>query len=516
MEFLSPGHYRSEAAPQTMSIAGVSMATGAVVSTFERGPIGVARLVHSLTEFQSVYGSRIASSYGYQAVEGAYRNCPGMRLWVVRTGHYTDVADRSTLAAKPAGYVWKDRAGTPVATLEFRAANEGAWGNSISVTVADATVDSAARFKALVKLGSRVVEVFDELSLTAADAEHYVESRINGISKYITVADKLSATVAPNNRPSIGTNQLMGGEDGLAGLSDNDYVGSPAGSTGLHALDPVDENLTIIVPGVATSAVHDALTSYCEVRGDCFAILDCPAGLSAAEAVNYVRTTAQINSEYTAIYWPWVGASDPVTGAYTLIPPSGHLLGAYGRTITAPGKGPWKTPAGIEDGRLFGALGVADDSVATKSVRDTLYQANVNPIRAMAGYGRCAYGARLCAANKRTQFINERLTFNYVEKSIENGTQWAEFENNDAVLWARLTRSITAFLLRVWRAGGLKGETPEEAFAVKIDAETNPEPVTSTCYGRIGIAAQTPAEFIWFEYSKHTYTAPAEPEQPAE
>ena len=318
-----------------------------------------------------------------------------MRLWVVRTGHYTDVADRSTLAAKPAGYVWKDRAGTPVATLEFRAANEGAWGNSISVTVADATVDSAARFKALVKLGSRVVEVFDELSLTAADAEHYVESRINGISKYITVADKLSATVAPNNRPSIGTNQLMGGEDGLAGLSDNDYVGSPAGSTGLHALDPVDENLTIIVPGVATSAVHDALTSYCEVRGDCFAILDCPAGLSAAEAVNYVRTTAQINSEYTAIYWPWVGASDPVTGAYTLIPPSGHLLGAYGRTITAPGKGPWKTPAGIEDGRLFGVLGVADDSVATKSVRDTLYQANVNPIRAMAGYGRCAYGARL-------------------------------------------------------------------------------------------------------------------------
>ncbi len=44
-------------------------------------------------------------------------------------------------------------------------------------------------------------------------------------------------------------------------------------------------------------------------------------------------------------------------------------------------------------------------------------------------------------------------------------------------LWERVKRTINAFLLGVWRDGALFGATPDEAFYVKCDGETNPPEV---------------------------------------
>ncbi|NPV54511.1 MAG: hypothetical protein HPY71_13515 [Firmicutes bacterium] len=507
-EFLSPGHYKSESPPQVMTLAGASVSTGAIVGVFEKGPIGVPRLVTSLTEFQKVYGGYIPQSYAPYAVEGAFRNKPGMRLYVVRTAHYTSPTDPTTCTAKKAAITLKDRSTvTPVDTLKVEAVNEGTWGNKIAIEIANATKDTTTKFRLVVKYDGVIKEVFDELSMDDLSAD-FVESRINGKSEYIRVTDMDTTTAAPEDRPAAGTSTLTGGDDGLTTIGDSDYLGSSATGIGLHALDNVEDALLIAVPGIATAAVHNGVLEYCASRMDCFGLLDPPMAASYQDVKEYVETTAQLNSEYGAIYWPNVGISDPVTGLYKIIPPSGHAMGAYARVDAAPGKGPWKVAAGIEDGQLYGVLGVEDNAVNNKAVRDVLYPARINPIRAMSRYGRMLYGARTLSGTGKMTYINERRTFIYVEKTVDDGTQWVEFENNEPGLWARLTRTISAFLLRVWRAGGLRGATPEEAFAVKIDAETNPEP-GPILYGKIGLATHTPTEFVWFDYMKHTLEAAA-------
>jgi phage tail sheath protein FI len=89
-------------------------------------------------------------------------------------------------------------------------------------------------------------------------------------------------------------------------------------------------------------------------------------------------------------------------------------------------------------------------------------------------------GIRVCArvsSDPSWRYINVRRLFNMVEESIERGTQWVVFEPNDQNLWARVRRDVSAFLSLVWRSGALFGTTPEQAYYVKCDADTNPPEV---------------------------------------
>ncbi len=508
-EFLSPGHYVTEAEPQVVTIAGVPTSTAALIGVAEKGPIGQAVLVTSWTDFVDKFGGFTSNGWLAYAAYGLFLNKRGARAYVVRTAHYTDPSDPTTLTAKKATLTLQDRTTTPVNTLQVDAASEGTWGNRLKIKVEDATKDAANKFKLTVLEtvnGQDVVrEVFDELSMTDTDAD-YVETRINGVSKYITVTDLASATAAPNDKPATGTFSLTGGDDGLTGLADTDYIGSSAGRTGLYALDVVPESLLIAVPGVATTAVQNGVLDYCAGRKDCFAILDPPFGNTPDQIKTYVETTAGLNSSYGAFYYPNVKILDPLTGKEKVVPPSGFVIGAYARTDGD--KGVWKVAAGIEDGRLAGVIGLETDLVNDKAVRDVLYPARINPICFLRGYGIRVYGARTLDGSKEFPYINERRTFIYCEKSINEGTQFAEFENNEPGLWKKLTRSIKSFLLTVWRQGGLRGEKPQDAFVVKIDEELNTQEFIDQgiVRGLIGLATQRPAEFIWFEFQRKIQT----------
>ena len=91
-----------------------------------------------------------------------------------------------------------------------------------------------------------------------------------------------------------------------------------------------------------------------------------------------------------------------------------------------------------------------------------------------------------------------RRLFEFLEESIQEGINWAVFEPNNEQLWKKLHRTITAFLTGVWRDGALFGDTPEEAFYVRIDEVLNP--VASRELGElhieIGCQPAYPAEFI--------------------
>jgi phage tail sheath protein FI len=91
-----------------------------------------------------------------------------------------------------------------------------------------------------------------------------------------------------------------------------------------------------------------------------------------------------------------------------------------------------------------------------------------------------------------------------VETTILNGTQYVVFEPNDQKTWEGVKRTVAAFLRTLWREGALFGATPEQAYFVKCDEETNPPEARDE--GRltveVGIAPVKPAEFVIFRVSQ--------------
>jgi uncharacterized protein len=129
----------------------------------------------------------------------------------------------------------------------------------------------------------------------------------------------------------------------------------------------------------------------------------------------------------------------------------------------------------------------------------------VNCIRTFTGMGVRVWGARTLSSDPAWRYINVRRLFNYVEKSIERGTQWVVFEPNDMNLWERVKRDISAFMTGVWREGALFGATPAQAFFVKCDEELNPPDVRDRgqLIIEIGFAPVKPAEFVIFRFQQY-------------
>ena len=142
----------------------------------------------------------------------------------------------------------------------------------------------------------------------------------------------------------------------------------------------------------------------------------------------------------------------------------------------------------------------------TRAEQEELNPIGVNCIRVFGREGVRIWGARTLAAEASAwRYLNVRRLFNMVEESIARSTRWVIFEPNDESLWKSIRRDISAFLLMVWRDGALMGATPEQAFFVKCDADTNPP--ESIDQGRvvivIGIAPVKPAEFVIFKIGQY-------------
>ena len=277
-----------------------------------------------------------------------------------------------------------------------------------------------------------------------------------------------------------------------AGPVDKDalYIGrdrGPGQRTGLKCFEEVDEIAIVAAPGQISAAVQDALLTHCETRKDRFAILDSPETISGG----IDRLPKPRDSKYGAYYFPWIQVYDPDKGN-VYVPPSGHIAGVYSRTDSE--RGVHKAPANEQ---IRGALGLKYD--VSKGEQDLLNPKGINAIRNLNGAVRI-WGARTLSTDPSWRYINVRRLFIMVESSIERATQWVVFEPNDHRLWKRVTRTISSFLTLLWRNGALMGTSPEQAFYVKCDEETNPAEVVDAgqLVVEIGLAPVKPAEFVIF------------------
>jgi hypothetical protein len=177
------------------------------------------------------------------------------------------------------------------------------------------------------------------------------------------------------------------------------------------------------------------------------------------------------------------------------VPPSGHIAGIMSRVDGE--RGVHKAPANEI------AMGITGLSQTINRLEQGQYNdRGINVVREFKDRGIRVWGARTLATkfDPSWKYINVRRLFIMVEQSIMVGSQWAVFEPNDTTLWKKLNRDVRAFLMRVWRSGALFGDTPEEAFYVKCDSETNPRYLIDAgqVNVQVGICPVKPAEFVVF------------------
>ena len=283
-----------------------------------------------------------------------------------------------------------------------------------------------------------------------------------------------------------------------------------ADKLGLYAFDDCDDMAIMATPGL-TNAQQKELLEHCEIRKDRFAILDGPIVSDGNMDI------PASEKGFGAMYVPWFKASKPswfngnqdhikVTGANrrklikcdkneVFVPPSGHIAGIMARVDGE--RGVHKAPANEI------AMGITGLSQTINRLEQGQYNdRGINVVRAFKDRGIRVWGARTLAtkSDPSWKYINVRRLFIMVEQSIMVGSQWSVFEPNDSTLWKKLTRDVRAFLMRVWRSGALFGDTPEEAFYVKCDSETNPRYLIDAgqVNVQVGICPVKPAEFVVF------------------
>ena len=295
-----------------------------------------------------------------------------------------------------------------------------------------------------------------------------------------------------------------GGSNGsVESLSAADFIGSDNGAgrrTGIQSFLDNDNVSIMAVPGVTDPNVQLMLVAHCENLGSRFAVLDMPKDAKKIDDIMAHRDI--FDSNYAALYHPWLQVFDPLDKKNIAIPPSGSILGIYARSDNT--RGVHKAPAN-EPVRACVGL----DCQFNKGEQDILNPKGVNLIRSFPGMGIRVWGARTATSNPSWKYVNVRRLFIFIEESIRANTNWAVFEPNDEVLWVRVRRTIEVFLTGMWRAGSLAGSSPEEAFFVNIGHDTMSQDDIDN--GRlicvIGVAPVKPAEFVIFRISQKTSDA---------
>jgi hypothetical protein len=503
--YLSPGVYVEEVSSGSKPIEGVGTAVAAFVGFAERGPVNEPTLVTNWTQFTSNFGAFLPGSYLAHAVYGYFLNGGGT-AYVVRVGSDGDgdgaKPARAELLPAPAD------GGSAQKGYAIQALEGGSAGDQISVEVADASEPSDDTFKLVVKQNGREAEVYD--NVTSRKGANNVVTKVKAESKLISIEEtKGSGAVAV---PPKGSFALSGGEAPSPASMDvrpDDYVGNAADRTGFAGLESVDEVTMLCVPDLAAAlqqdmidmeqykAVQLAMIAHCELMADRVAILDPPPGMNAQTVKEWRVDEAGYDSKYATLYWPWVKIMDPLSGAPTFMPPSGSIAGIWARNDDT--RGVHKAPANEV---CRGVISL--ETNITKGEHDQLNPVAVNCIRSFPGQGIRVWGARTLSSDPEWRYLNVRRLFNYVEESILSGTNWVVFEPNDFKLWDSVKRTVEAFLRTVYRSGALFGQTSQEAFFVKCDAENNPPENRDLgiLTVEIGIAPVKPAEFVVFRISQ--------------
>jgi len=545
-EYLSPGVYVEEVDRGPKPIEGVGTAMAAFVGFTEKAEwvrevdgelvtenlLNMPQLVTNWTQYVQKFGGFVQGAYMPHAVYGYFHN-GGSRCYVLSVKTIgraqapllgADGKAYMMVQAKSAGFdglrlrvkveVPELPAPKSAAKSKGKDAKEGEESagaataaenepRPFSVTVERQGVSGAWLVKEVLQ-DVQVVEIQDngakkvQVAFKNNRAPEFIDLNV------IDVAAPLAKVMPVGQEQTLNLEQRQ-----LLPATSSEFSGDVAERTGVGALEALDDVTMLCVPDLMSTppgekldldkvkAVQLAMLAHCQNMGDRVAILDAPPNATPQEIKDWRMNVAGFDSSYAALYYPWIQVDDPILNKGIYVPTCGHVAGVWARSDNT--RGVHKAPA---NEIVLGATGLAYNM--TKGEQDTLNPNGVNCIRSFPGRGIRIWGARTLSSDPSWRYINVRRLFNYVEKSIERGTQWVVFEPNDMMLWARVRRDVNSFLTTVWSEGALFGASPNQAFFVMCDAALNPP--ESRDLGRliieIGMAPVKPAEFVIFRISQ--------------
>jgi phage tail sheath protein FI len=559
-EYLSPGIYVEEYDSSPRSIEGVGTSTAGFVGIAEKGPsTGAPQLVTSFADYLRQYGGYLSAH-----THGAYRFLPytveqfftngGTRCYVSR------VIPTDAKAATGAQGV-----------LSFTAANEGKWGNRITISIAATSkrkiqiveaVDDKT-FKAKSAVGFRqgdIVTLGDEINRIASilDSNVTFENAFSGdpvddalvpktwiYSAELDIAVQSDGYVENFRSVDLNPDSVDYIPRRLAGSSIVKVDAKPSADITppiAQLFDAGTEKGTITLSGGADGTIASAnagtfigvdngpgqRTGIQAFKENNIVSLIAAPGVTIPETL--VALTAHCESEknrFAVIDIPLDMVKTDEIAEYREIIDSSYAaiyhpwIQVYDPLAQAQAFIP---PCGavlgvysrtdIERGvhkapanEVVRSTGLSTNYTAKE--QDILNPIGVNLIRALPGQGIRVWGARTASSDSRFKYVNVRRLFIFVEESIKNSTNWVVFEPNGADLWSRVEMTISSFLEGLYASGMLAGESSEQAYFVDIGPTTmtRDDIENGRLICNIGIAPVKPAEFVIFRVTQFTAEA---------
>ena len=272
------------------------------------------------------------------------------------------------------------------------------------------------------------------------------------------------------------------------------YVGYKKAIDILSNQDEYDINM-LAMPGVIHS-LHPLVTNagidMVEERGDAFFVMYLnEVGASVNTAVSNV---SGIDTNYAAVYYPWVKVLDTAANKPILVPPSVIVPGAIAASDAIGAE--WFAPAGLNRGILGNVLEAKIR--LNQAERDVLYDNKINPIATFPQTGVCIWGQKtLQERSTALDRINVRRLLLTVKKFIASSSRYLVFEQNTTATRNRFLNIVNPYLESVQQRQGLF------AFRVQMDESNNTPDVVdrNQLVGAIYLQPTKTAEFIILDFN---------------
>jgi len=508
-------------------VPNVQSTTGAIVGNFRWGPVEQVVDVANETELATKFGNPDTST-AVSFHEAAYFLRYSGSLKVIRVA--TDSAVNAAVGDSDSISItaptinndtdWDNTKATHASSnLTFIASYPGELGNGITVSIcppnstafngwsyrtnfdaAPGTSTYAAdRSATLDEVHVAIVDSDGTLSGTAGtvletypfvsvntDAKNadgstnYALDVINNASEYVRMASwpaahwgaNAGAAVSAGAQISATTVQDLSLHSGLnsGALTTTEYL------TGFDYVEDVDTVQVdfLIAPGLSSAAdqatvVNDLVTTAQSTRKDCIVVASPCRSDVVGTSTPVTDTTAGLaaspftRSSYLVVDNNYLKVYDKYNDEYIFIPAASSTAGIMAASDL--NSAPWFSPAGQRRGNYLGVTGLA--YTPTKSQRDTLYKAGVNPIANLPGQGILLFGDKTHLARPSAfDRINVRRLFLVVERAIALAARNVMFEFNDEFTRAEFVNIVEPFLREI------KGRRGITDFRVVCD-ETN-------------------------------------------
>ena len=329
----------------------------------------------------------------------------------------------------------------------------------------------------------------------------------NGSNAVFSLDTICGLTLTSNVSTDVSKRQfIVAFQEGFDGFAPNNNAADlvPATTAGkaayqkhiaaLSNADEYDINM-VIAPHVNRadhSSVWTSILDMVEQRADAFFIGD--AGNSTTSLSATITQAQGVDSNYAAVYYPWIKTIDLNTNKLITVPPSVLLPGVFAANDNVAGE--WFAPAGLNRGGLVGAVSVLDR--LSQSEKDDLYEGKVNPIVQFPGQGIVVFGQKtLQDKPSALDRINVRRLLLTVRKYIASTSRYLVFEQNSAETRTKFLNIVNPYLSGIQSRQGLY------AFKVIMDDSNNTPDVIdrNILKGAIYLQPTKTAEFIQIDFN---------------